>query len=106
MIRRILARRRLEIRYHAAWCSHPIGKRPIGPRPMVGLHRLPDPDCSTCEGDGYVMTGSAYDPEEPDFEGCDCAPFLPLVTLWLPKWSDTTRVRRRNRPGYSDEPPF
>lgn len=106
MIRRFLARRRLEIRYHVAWFSHPIGKRPIGPRPMVGLHRLPDPVCSTCAGDGWVMTASATDPEEPDFEDCDCAPFLPLVRLWLPKWADTGRFRRRNRPGYSDEPPF
>ncbi|MGA6156825.1 hypothetical protein ACPEIC_26115 [Stenotrophomonas sp. NPDC087984] len=106
MIRRILARRRLEIQYHAAWFSHPIGKRPIGPRPMVGLHRLPDPDCPTCEGNGYVMTGNRIDPEEPDFEDCHCAPFLPLVTLWLPKWADTVRFRRRNRPGYSHEPPF
>ncbi|MGW9079659.1 hypothetical protein [Streptomyces kronopolitis] len=51
------------------------------------------------------MTSSASAPEEPDFVDCPCALFLPLVTIWLPMWADTTRYRRSNC-GYSDEPPF
>ncbi|MFG2284824.1 hypothetical protein ACGFOU_01880 [Streptomyces sp. NPDC048595] len=99
-----MQRPRLTLRYHAAWFSHPIGKRPIGPRPMVGLFRTPDPNCRTCDGHGEVMTGSSLH-EEPDFVDCHCAPFLPLAKLWLPKWADTARYRRGN-PGSIDEPPF
>ncbi|WP_164492934.1 hypothetical protein [Streptomyces lydicus] len=100
-----MRRPRLTLRYHSAWYSHPVGGRPIGPRPMLGLHRNPDPTCRICAGYGCVMTSSASDPEEPNFVDCACAPFLSLVTIWLPKWADTTRYRRSNR-GYSDEPPF
>ncbi len=115
MIKRFLARRRLELRYHPAWCSHPIGRRPIGPRPMLGLHRRPDPHCPNCGGDGSVMC-AAPDADEPDFEDCHCAPFLPLAHLWLPKFPGWARRPRRNawhNPWCSqrncacpDEPPF
>lgn len=100
-----MRRPRLALRYHPAWYSHPLGGRPIGPRPMLGLHRTPDPNCRICAGEGCVMTRSESDPEEPAFVDCSCAPFLPLATIWLPKWADTTRYRRSNR-GYSNEPPF
>ncbi|MBW5485727.1 hypothetical protein [Streptomyces bambusae] len=94
MIRRILARRRLELVYHRSWYAHPIGKRPIGPRPMLGLHRLPDPHCTDCGGLGEVAHGSANG-EEPDYDDCHCAPFLPLAHLWLPKAPCWARRRPR-----------
>ncbi|WP_329174671.1 hypothetical protein OG754_18365 [Streptomyces decoyicus] len=100
-----MQRPRLALRYHSAWYSHPLGGRPIGPRPMLGLHRTPDPNCRICGGEGCVTTGNSSHPEEPDFVDCPCAPFLPLVTIWLPKWADTTRYRR-GTPGPIDEPPF
>ncbi|WP_406303800.1 hypothetical protein OHA61_17465 [Streptomyces sp. NBC_00885] len=99
-----MRRPRLALRYHPAWYSHPTGKRPIGPRPMLGLHRTPDPECPACCGWGEVATGNPYC-EEPGFYDCPCAPFLPLVKLWLPKWADTTRYRRI-KGVYSDSPPF
>ncbi|MFI1160213.1 hypothetical protein [Streptomyces sioyaensis] len=98
-------RPRLALRYHPGWYSHPPGGRPIGPRPTLALHRTPDPNCRTCGGDGCVMTGSQSHPEEPNFVDCPCAPFLPLVKIWLPMWADTTRYRR-GKPGSIDEPPF
>ncbi|MEU1311734.1 hypothetical protein ABZ419_22970 [Streptomyces cinnamoneus] len=116
MIKRFLARRRLELRYHPVWCSHPVGRRPVGPRPMLGLHRLPDPHCRTCGGEGAVMCAGP-DADEPDSDNCHCAPFLPLAHLWLPKvpgwarrprhsaWHNPSWCTRRNCAG-SDEPPF
>jgi hypothetical protein len=100
-----MRRLRLALRYHPGWYSHPAGGRPIGPRPMLGLHRTTDPHCHICGGEGCVMTRSESDPEEPHFIGCPCTPFLPLVKLWLPLWADTTRYRR-GTPGSTLEPPF
>ncbi|MEU5609404.1 hypothetical protein AB0H03_11830 [Streptomyces sparsogenes] len=102
MIRRFLARRRLEIRYWSSWTASRANGRQAGPRPILAVHRLPDPHCPTCGGEGEVRCAGP-DPEEPDYDDCHCAPFLPLAWIWLPKaprW--TRRLRRcrwcRNRP--------
>jgi hypothetical protein len=114
VIRRLLARRRLKVCYHPAWVSHPVGGRLRGPRPILALHRLPDPDCPQCGGRGEVWSGSPG-AEEPDVDACECAPFLPLAYLWLPNWPRWARkrwvcpacgTRSRACGCYSDEPPF
>lgn len=92
MIRRLLARRRLEIRFHPAWVSHPVGGRMRGPGPILAVHRLPDPGCPECEGWGEIRIGPPG-AEEPDAEDCLCAPFLPLACLWLPNWPRWARKR-------------
>ncbi|MEU7061625.1 hypothetical protein [Streptomyces sp. NPDC046197] len=114
MIRRLLARHRLEFCFHAAWVSHRVGKRPRGPRPILALHRLPDPNCSVCGGTGDVLHGWPGC-EEPDVDTCDCAPFLPLAYVWLPKWPRWARkrwicpacgTRSRTCGCHSTQPPF
>ncbi|MFF8535376.1 hypothetical protein ACF07B_26100 [Streptomyces sp. NPDC015532] len=92
MIRRLLARHRLEISYHPAWVSHPAAGRARGPRSVVAVHRLPDPLCPYCGGDGEVEYGSPG-AEEPEAADCPCSPFLPLAFLWLPNWPRWARQR-------------
>ncbi|ANZ18638.1 hypothetical protein O1L44_22545 [Streptomyces noursei] len=105
MISRVLARKRLTIRYWGGWVATRHG-RPIGPRPILALHRTPDPNCLDCEGTGEVMCGSPGQ-EEPDYGDCHCAPFPPLAYLWLPKCPAWLRQRRLGHdPAFSDEPPF
>ncbi|MEV4871610.1 hypothetical protein [Streptomyces syringium] len=109
MIRRMLARHRLAVRCWTGWVSTSRGGRPIGPRPILALHRTPDPHCTNCNGDGQVTSGVPGQ-DEPDFDDCDCAPFLPLAWIWLPKPPGWARrlflARRRQHFTYSDEPPF
>ncbi|MBB4889923.1 hypothetical protein FHS38_006001 [Streptomyces netropsis] len=109
MIRRTLARHRLAVRCWSGWVSTSRSGRSIGPRPILALHRLPDPHCANCGGKGQVLSGTPYS-DEPDFDDCDCAPFLPLAKVWLPKapgWArPLLQVRRIRRAVYSDEPPF
>ncbi|MGX8907420.1 hypothetical protein ACR820_19780 [Streptomyces netropsis] len=103
MYRRLLARHRLKLRYWSLWISHHRNGRETGPRPILALHRLPDPHCTDCDGKGQVMSG-VPGADEPDFDDCPCAPFLPLAWIWLPKppgWA-----RRSRRIAYNDEPPF
>jgi len=105
VIRRLLARCRLEFRFWPGWVSYRAGGRQVGPRPLLGLHRTPDPLCPDCGGAGQVMCGGPG-AEEPDFDACHCTPFFPLASLWLPKWTAARYYRRRAATGYSDEPPF
>ncbi|MDW4904586.1 hypothetical protein RB628_04325 [Streptomyces sp. ADMS] len=114
MIGRLLARHRLAIRHHAGWVSYPVGGRPRGPRPILALHRLPDPDCLYCGGEGEVI-GAVYGEDEPDYDDCECAPFLPLRFVWLPHSPRWLRIRRacpacgtrsRTCGCYSNQPPF
>ncbi|MBZ4319408.1 hypothetical protein [Streptomyces huiliensis] len=113
MTHRFLARRRLTIRYWASWSSTSSSGRHTGPRPILALHRLPDPNCRTCGGRGEVMCG-VYGQEEPDYDDCDCAPFLPLAHIWLPKppaWTRRLRSPAARRGGFRpadthDQPPF
>lgn len=109
MIRRTLARHRLAFRCWTGWVSTSRWGRPIGPRPILALHRTPDPHCTTCGGTGTVMCAGPY-PDEPDFDDCDCTPFLPLAWIWLPKppgWAQRLFLaRHRQHFTYSDEPPF
>ncbi|MEU8547820.1 hypothetical protein AB0C81_12610 [Streptomyces roseoverticillatus] len=110
MIRRILARHRLAIRFWSGWFSTSRSGRQIGPRPVLALHRLPDPNCPHCGGLGEVTCGSPGQ-DEPGYDDCHCAPFLPLAFIWLPKPPRWARRPVRNRDpwasnGYSDEPPF
>ncbi|WP_432188658.1 hypothetical protein [Streptomyces sp. Tue6028] len=114
MMRRLLARHRLEIRHHPGWVSHPVGGRLRGPRPILALHRRPDPDCQYCGGWGEIEHGSPYG-EEPEVDDCACAPFLPLAFVWLPNWPRWARrrwlcpacgTRSHACPCYSAEPPF
>jgi hypothetical protein len=105
---RILARHRLAVRYWPSWVDTTRRGRRIGPRPILALHRTPDPACPQCGGRGEIMCGSPG-AEEPDIEPCDCTPFHPLIKLWLPR--GTARLTRgigyrRNRHHYSDQPPF
>lgn len=93
MISRLLARKRLEVRYWDGWVATRRGGRQIGPRPILALHRLPDPHCRDCGGQGEVECG-VYGQDEPDWADCDCAPFLPLAFVWLPKRPAFTRRRR------------
>ncbi|MFV8130054.1 hypothetical protein [Streptomyces syringium] len=109
MIRRTLARHRLAVRGWSGWVSTSRWGRPIGPRPILALHRLPDPDCPTCGGEGVVKSAGPY-PDEPEVDDCDCTPFLPLAWIWLPKpprWAQQRlQARRIRRAVYSDESPF
>ncbi|MFD7236877.1 hypothetical protein ACFWAT_16435 [Streptomyces syringium] len=109
MIRRTLARHRLTVRCWTGWVSTSRSGRPIGPRPILALHRLPDPHCTNCGGKGQVMSGVPGQ-DEPDFDDCDCAPFLPLAWIWLPKppgWArPLLQARHSQRGAYSDELPF
>ncbi|MEU1309630.1 hypothetical protein ABZ419_12150 [Streptomyces cinnamoneus] len=112
MIRRLMARHRLAVRYWSGWVSSGPRGRQIGPRPILALHRTPDPNCPDCDGRGEVMSGSPGQ-DEPDWDDCHCAPFLPLAYLWLPK---PPAWLRRRRPAHDpwctnpacthDEPPF
>ncbi|MFD7235082.1 hypothetical protein ACFWAT_07205 [Streptomyces syringium] len=100
MTRRILPRHRLALRLWSGWVSTSRRGRPIGPRPILALHRTPDPHCPTCDGEGQVMSGVPGQ-DEPDFDDCDCAPFLPLAWIWLPKppgWAQRLLLARRRQP--------
>ncbi|MEV5594027.1 hypothetical protein [Streptomyces sp. NPDC052496] len=72
-------RARLEVRY---W----PGTGRI--RPVLALHRLPDPHCPQCFGSGSIR---------PAFDACPCAPDWPLAAIWLPHWGDMARQRHLRR---------
>ncbi|MFC5719881.1 hypothetical protein ACFP1Z_06770 [Streptomyces gamaensis] len=84
MIRRLMARHRLAVRYWSAWVSTSPRGRQTGPRPILALHRTPDPNCPDCEGRGELAYG-VQGQDEPEYSDCHCAPFLPLAYLRLPK---------------------
>ncbi|QGV78524.1 hypothetical protein EIZ62_09910 [Streptomyces ficellus] len=75
----------------------------MGPRPILALHRTPDPDCLDCGGSGEVECG-VYGEDEPDWTDCDCAPFLPLAYLWLPKPPAWLRHRRTAHDPWCTDP--
>ncbi|MBM9505313.1 hypothetical protein [Actinacidiphila acididurans] len=107
-LRRIVGRPRLAVRYWPGWVDTTRRGRWIGPRPILALHRTPVPNCPQCDGTGEVESGSPYQ-EEPDIDPCPCAPFHPLLKLWLPHAAArlaTAIDYRRNRHLYSSEPPF
>ncbi|WP_424891183.1 hypothetical protein [Streptomyces sp. XH2] len=97
-IRDLLARHRLAVHYWAGWVSTSRSGRTVGPWPVLALHRLPDPDCTTCGGLGEV-TCAGPDVDEPGYDDCHCAPFQPLAFIWLPK---PPRFPRRRRPAAHD----
>ncbi|OEJ52617.1 hypothetical protein [Streptomyces agglomeratus] len=100
LFRRLLARHRLEVRYWDGWVSTRRGGRQIGPRPALALHRLPDPHCTTCGGQGEVEYGSPFQ-DEPGYDDCHCSPFLPLALIWLPRRPAWTR-----RPAHPSHDPW
>ncbi|MFJ8363071.1 hypothetical protein [Streptomyces sp. NPDC093984] len=92
MIRRLLARHRLTVQYWDGWVATHRNGRAIGPRPILALHRTPNPNCAECGGTGEVQHGWPG-AEEPDVDACDCAPFLPLAYVWLPNMPRWARKR-------------
>ncbi|MET9416115.1 hypothetical protein ABZY03_18405 [Streptomyces klenkii] len=102
-IRDLLARHRLAIHYWAGWVSTSRSGRTVGPRPVLALHRLPDPDCTTCGGTGEV-TCAGPDADEPGYDDCYCAPFQPLAFIRLLKPPSFPRRRRpaAHDPWYAD----
>lgn len=80
---------RLRLTYWPVWFTS-SGK----PRPVLALHRTPDPHCPSCEGCGYV----GQDPEGIDETECECAPFAPVIALPLPLIANCHYRRRLIRP--------